>query len=85
MDINGLGSALISRLVELGLLSRISDIYKLEYADLTGLERMGEKSATNLINAIAESKNRNFDRSLFRVGYSLRRQRDGSQSGFAFW
>jgi len=68
MDINGLGSALISRLVELGLLSRISDIYKLEYADLAGLERMGEKSATNLINAIAESKNRNFDRSLFALG-----------------
>lgn len=68
MDINGLGSAQISRLVELGLLSRISDIYKLEYADLAGLERMGEKSATNLINAIAESKNRNFDRSLFALG-----------------
>jgi DNA ligase (NAD+) len=68
MDINGLGSAMISRLVELGLLKRISDIYRLQYADLAGLERMGDKSATNLINAIEESKSRNFDRSLFALG-----------------
>ncbi len=68
MDITGLGSSLISRLVELKMLSRISDIYALDYAAIASLDRLGEKSVENLKNAIEESKSRNFDRSLFALG-----------------
>lgn len=68
MDIAGLGSALVARLVELGMLTRYSDIYRLDYEAMAKLERMGEKSVQNLQNAINASKSRNFDRSLYALG-----------------
>lgn len=68
MDISGLGAALIARLVELGMLNRISDIYRLDYQALAELDRMGEKSVQNLESAINESKLRNFDRCLYALG-----------------
>ncbi|HQQ67407.1 MAG TPA: NAD-dependent DNA ligase LigA [Candidatus Cloacimonadota bacterium] len=68
MDITGLGSAMVDRLVDLGMLKRISDIYRLDYAVIAALPRMGDKSAKNLEQAINESKQRNFDRSLYALG-----------------
>ncbi len=68
MDISGLGSALISRLVGLGILNRISDIYRLDYTELSKLERLGEKSIENLKSAIEESKGRAFERLLYALG-----------------
>jgi DNA ligase (NAD+) len=56
MDINGLGDKLINYLVDLKLIHDIADLYSLKQEQLSGLDRMGEKSAENLINAIAKSK-----------------------------
>jgi DNA ligase (NAD+) len=58
MDIEHLGPALIDQLIENGLVDNFADLYKLSQARLTGLERMAEKSAANVINAIEESKTR---------------------------
>ncbi len=52
MDIDGLGTKLIAQLVEAGMLKTIADIYRLEMETLADLERMGEKSAENIIAAI---------------------------------
>jgi DNA ligase (NAD+) len=56
MDIEHLGEALIEQLVDTGLVKNFGDIYKLQLADLTGLERMAEKSAQNVMDAIEKSK-----------------------------
>jgi len=56
MDIEGLGPALIDQLVEKGLVKNFADIYRLTAGDLEGLERMAEKSAANVINAVNKSK-----------------------------
>jgi DNA ligase (NAD+) len=58
MDIEGLGPALIEQLVDIKIIKDYADIYSLKFDDLVSLERMGEKSAQNLINTIEESKGR---------------------------
>jgi len=58
MDIENLGVALIEQLVETGLVKNFADLYKLQSSDLIELERMADKSATNVIEAIEESKTR---------------------------
>jgi DNA ligase (NAD+) len=58
MDIEHLGPALIDQLIENGLVENFADLYKLSKDQLAGLERMAEKSAANVINAIEESKTR---------------------------
>ncbi len=58
MDIENLGPALIDQLIENGLVGNFADLYKLSEAKLAGLERMAEKSAANVIDAIKESKTR---------------------------
>ena len=58
MDIEGLGEALVAQLVEVGLLKGIADIYTLDRESLLNLERMGEKSASNLLTAIEASRSR---------------------------
>ncbi|MBN1808418.1 MAG: NAD-dependent DNA ligase LigA [Planctomycetes bacterium] len=58
MDIEGLGEALIDALLEKGLLSSPSDIYRLTGEELLSLERMGEKSTRNLQEAVEQSKSR---------------------------
>jgi len=58
MDIEHLGTSLIEQLVETGLVKNFADIYKLEKSQLAGLERMADKSAANVIEAIEQSKNR---------------------------
>ncbi len=67
-DIEGLGDKLIDQLVEKGLLTSFVDIFKLDEAALAGLERMGDKSAKNLINAIKASKRIGFARFLYALG-----------------
>ncbi|TKJ39521.1 MAG: DNA ligase (NAD(+)) LigA [Planctomycetes bacterium B3_Pla] len=56
MDIENLGTALIEQLVEVGLVENFADLYKLQKSELIGLERMAEKSADNVIEAIEKSK-----------------------------
>lgn len=68
MDIEGLGEAVINQLVEQKLLGDLGDIYALEAARLNELERMGEKSVSNLLEAIERSKSRPLWRLIFGLG-----------------
>lgn len=68
MDIQGLGEKLIERLLEKGLVRDVADLYRLKREDLVGLERMGEKSAQNLLRQIEESKHRGLERLLYALG-----------------
>lgn len=68
MDIEGLGEAVVDQLVDAGLITSYADLYSLTKKDLLPLERMAEKSAQNLINAIEESKQQPFQRVLFAIG-----------------
>ena len=68
MDIDGLGESLVDQLVDGGLIRDVADLYDLEVAGVTALERMGDKSAQNLIDAIAGSKARALERLITGVG-----------------
>lgn len=68
MDIEGLGGALIDQLVDGELIRSPADLYALEAGQLASLERMGAKSAANLVEAIEESKARDFWRVIFALG-----------------
>lgn len=68
MDIEGLGESWVEILVDKKLISDPADIYFIKKEDLLTLERMGEKSASNLVQAIAESKNREFSKLIFALG-----------------
>jgi DNA ligase (NAD+) len=68
MDIEGLGDKLVEQLVKKGLINNISDLYRLTADDLAGLERMAEKSATNLIEALDKSKSTSLERFIYALG-----------------
>jgi DNA ligase (NAD+) len=68
MDIEGLGDKLVEQLVARELIRTPADIYALDAATLAGLERMGERSAANLVDAIARSKQVPLGRVLFALG-----------------
>ena len=68
MDIDGLGDKLVDALVDQGLINTVADLYRLKAEDVAGLERMGEKSAANLIEALEASKKMPLSRFLFALG-----------------
>jgi DNA ligase (NAD+) len=68
MDIDTLGTALVEQLVDQKLVSDVADLYDLTQEQVEGLERMGKKSAENLIQAIAASKRQHLDRLITGVG-----------------
>ena len=68
MDIEGLGPAVLAQLIEAGLVASGADLYFLKEEDLVGLDRMGEKSARNLIHAIDASRSRGLERLLYALG-----------------
>ncbi len=68
MNIDGMGPAVISALLDKDLIKTSADIYSLKAEDIAVLDRMGEKSAANLISAIEESKNAPLDRVIFALG-----------------
>lgn len=68
MDIEGLGEALVEQLARSGLVRQPSDLFKLDRSALLRLERMAEKSAANLLEAIDSSKQQEFHRVLFALG-----------------
>ncbi len=68
MNIDGMGGAVLSLLVKEGLVSNAADIYKLTKEQIVPLERMGEKSADNLISAIEASKNAGLARLIYALG-----------------
>lgn len=68
MNIDGLGEKVVEQLLRSGLVKDVSDLYRLTVDELVQLERMGEKSATNLVSAIAASKGNSLERLLFGLG-----------------
>lgn len=68
MDIEGLGSKLVDQLVDEKLISNVADIYSLTTEQLSQLERMGSKSAQNLVDVIENSKDTTLPRFLFALG-----------------
>jgi DNA ligase (NAD+) len=68
MDIDGLGEKIIDTLVEQGLIANVADLYTLEADKLAKLERLGAKSARNLVNAIEQSKERSLERFVHALG-----------------
>ncbi|MEL7537567.1 MAG: NAD-dependent DNA ligase LigA [Pseudomonadota bacterium] len=68
MDIEGLGAKVIDQLVEAGAVKVPADIFSLDVETIAGLERMAEKSATNLVEAIARSKTTTLPRFLYALG-----------------
>jgi len=68
MDIDGLGTKLIEQLVDRNMLKSVADIYTISADELLELDRMGQKSADNLINAIEKSKQVPLSRFLFALG-----------------
>ena len=68
LDVDGLGSKLIEQLVDQGLVSSIADLYRLDAALLSSLDRMGERSANNLIEALTLSRQRSWARQLYGLG-----------------
>ncbi|MEB3259436.1 MAG: NAD-dependent DNA ligase LigA [Cyanobacteriota bacterium] len=68
LDVDGIGSSLIEQLVEKGLVRSIADLYRLDGALLASLERMGEKSAANLLDSLEASKRQPWPRQLYGLG-----------------
>jgi DNA ligase (NAD+) len=68
MDIEGLGDKLVEQLVDAGMVHSILDVYSLSEEKLEALDRMGKKSAANLVAAIAKSRDTTFARFLFALG-----------------
>ncbi|MCH5187859.1 MAG: NAD-dependent DNA ligase LigA [Oscillospiraceae bacterium] len=68
MDIEGLGPAVIGRLLDEGLIASVADLYTLKIEDMENLEKMGKKSASNLVAAIEKSKNKDLANLIFALG-----------------
>ncbi len=68
MNIEGLGEKVVELLLRENLITDVADLYHLQVPQLISLERMGEKSATNLVNAIEQSKENSLERLLFGLG-----------------
>ena len=68
MNIDGMGEALVNQLSDRGLVKDVADIYKLKKSDLLSLERMGEKSAQNVLDEIEASKKLPLERVIYGLG-----------------
>src|SRR5260370_13398318 len=68
MNIDGMGDALVNQLTERKMVKDAADIYKLTKADLLKLERMGDKSAQNVLNEIERSKKLPLHRVIYGLG-----------------
>lgn len=71
MNIEGLGPAVINQLLQAGLIHNAADLYYLKKEQLLTLERMGEKSADNLLNSLENSKQRTLAQVIFALGIRL--------------
>ncbi|MGD1103008.1 MAG: NAD-dependent DNA ligase LigA [Terriglobia bacterium] len=77
MNIDGLGEALVDQLVDKGLVHDVADLYKLTHQQLAGLERMGDKSAQNLLDEILRSRQAELARVIFALGIRFVGERTG--------
>ena len=77
MNIDGLGEALVDQLVDKGLVRDVADLYKLTHEQLANLERMGDKSAQNLLGEFDRSKQADLARVIFALGIRFVGERTG--------
>jgi DNA ligase (NAD+) len=77
MDINGLGDKIVDQLVDKGMVKDIADLYTLKFDDVANLDRMGEKSAQNLLAQIAASKKHTLARVIYALGIRMVGERTG--------
>jgi DNA ligase (NAD+) len=77
MDINGLGDKIVDQLVDKGMVKDIADLYTLKFDDVANLDRMGEKSAQNLLDQIAASKKHTLARLIYALGIRMVGERTG--------
>jgi DNA ligase (NAD+) len=68
LDIDGLGDKLVELMVDEGLIKTPADLFQLQHSDISALERMGSKSATNLIQSIEKSKRTSLDKFIYALG-----------------
>lgn len=68
MDIDGLGDKLVEAFVDQKLVQKLDDLYSLKLEDIAGLERMGQKSASNLLSALEKSKTTTLPKFIFALG-----------------
>ena len=68
MDIDGLGNKLVEQLYQQQLVANVADLYELTQDQVAGLERMGSKSAANLITALNNSKDTQLERFIYALG-----------------
>ena len=68
LDVDGLGDKLVDQFVEKGLVKTVADLFKLTVEQIAGMERMGKKSATNLVNALEASKSTTLARFIYGLG-----------------
>lgn len=68
MNVDGLGEKVVEQLLRAGYIANVADLYLLRVEQLVKLERMGEKSATNLVEALEKSKDNSLERLLFGLG-----------------
>jgi len=71
MNIDGMGDALVTQLTDRGLVKNVADIYKLTKADLLSLERMGDKSAENILKEVKKSKDLPLERVIYGLGIRM--------------
>jgi DNA ligase (NAD+) len=71
MNIDGMGEALVTQLTDHGLVKNVADIYKLKKADLLSLERMGDRSAQNILDEIEASKKLPLERVIYGLGIRM--------------
>src|SRR5690349_17019898 len=77
MDINGLGDKIVDQLVDKGIVKDVADLYTLKLEDLANLDRMGEKSAQNLLDEIEASKKQPLSRVIYALGIQFFGERTG--------
>ena len=77
MDTDGLGEALVDQLVDKGLVHDVADLYSLTHEQVANLERMGEKSASNLLEEIDNSRRASLARLIFALGIRFVGERTG--------
>ncbi len=77
MNIDGLGDKIVDQLVDTGMVKDVADLYSLKLEPLAALERMGEKSAQNLLDELAASKNNGLARLIYALGMRFVGERTG--------
>ena len=84
MDVEGLGDKLVDQLVDAGVIQALPELYSLDLARLVALDRMGEKSARNILAGLGQEQGHHAGALPLRPGHSACRRNDGERPGATF-